>query len=207
MSSLAGQTPSGLPRTEERAVRYTRFVPRWINLANLLTLLRLVSVPFIIQAILDGRHVLAVVLFGCAAWTDAFDGAAARRFGQKTQAGAYLDPIADKCLLSGVFLALAAARMVPWWFVAVIFGRDLYILLGVAVIMLLTPIRNFPPSVWGKASTFVQIVTAVVWLARNVLEIQVLDTLSSAMLWPCMAFTVWSGLHYTWRGAQLARAH
>jgi cardiolipin synthase len=182
-------------------------MPRWFNLAILLTLLRLVLVPFVIQAILDGRHFQALALFAAAAVTDVMDGAAARRFGHTTQAGAYLDPIADKCLLSGVFLALAVAHIVPWWFVAVVFGRDLYILLAVAAIWLMTPIREFPPSVWGKISTFVQILTAVVWMARDILELGVLNLLSAVMLWLCMAFTLWSGVHYTWRGVQLARAH
>ncbi len=182
-------------------------MPRWLNVANLFTLLRLLLVPFVIQAILAGRHAMAVALFAVAAFTDILDGAAARRLGTATQAGAYLDPIADKCLLSGVFLALAGAGMVPWWLVAVIFGRDVYILLAVGVLLLLTPVRGFPPSVWGKASTFVQILTAVAWLSRNVLEFRVLDALSWAMLWPCAAFTVWSAIHYTWRGLQVARAH
>ncbi len=182
-------------------------MPRWINLANLFTLTRLLLVPFIVQAIVQGRHWLALVLFAVASWTDLFDGLAARRLGIVSQAGAYLDPIADKCLLSGVFLALAWGRLVPWWLVAVVFGRDLYILLAVAVIMLATPIRDFPPSVWGKVSTFVQILTVVVWLARDVLESRVMDWLSSGMIWLCVGFTLWSGLHYTWRGVQLARAH
>ena len=182
-------------------------MPRWINLPNLFTLLRLFLVPFVIQAILGGRHTLALALFGIAAATDILDGAAARRFGIATQAGAYLDPVADKCLLSGVFLALAAARTVPWWFVGVVFGRDLFILLGVAGVMLFTPVRKFPPSIWGKASTFVQILTAVVWMSRDALELRVLDALSPAILWLCVGFTLWSGLHYTWRGFQLARAH
>jgi cardiolipin synthase len=182
-------------------------MPRWINLANLLTLSRLILVPFVIQAIWEGRHFLALLLFAIAAITDVMDGAAARHFGLATQTGAYLDPIADKCLLSGVFLALTVARIVPWWFVAVIFGRDISILIAVAGIMLATPVREFPPTLWGKVSTFVQIVTAVVWMARDVLELRVLDSLSSAILWPCLAFTVWSGIHYTWIGVQLARAH
>ena len=182
-------------------------MPRWINIANTFTSLRLVLVPFIVWDILQGRHMQALVLFAIASVTDLLDGASARHFGLATQAGAYLDPIADKCLLSGVYLALAAARLVPWWLVAVIFGRDLYILLGVAVVLLLTPVRQFPPSRWGKLSTFVQIVTAVLWLGRNALEIQILETLSSAMIWPCAAMTVWSGIHYTWRGVLVARAH
>jgi cardiolipin synthase len=182
-------------------------MPRWINVPNLITLIRVVLVPFVIQATMAGRHTLALALFAVAAVTDVLDGAAARRFGAATQAGAFLDPIADKCLLSGVYLALAVAGMMPWWLVAVIFGRDLYILLAAGVMLLFTPVRRFPPSVWGKVSTFVQIVTAVVWLGRNVLEFRVLDSLSWVMLWPCAAFTLWSGIHYTWRGVRIARAN
>ncbi len=182
-------------------------MPRWLNLPNLLTLTRLVLVPFVVLAILDGRHFQALALFAAAAVTDVLDGAAARRWGNTTAAGAYLDPIADKCLLSGVFLALGVARIVPWWFVAVVFGRDLYILMAVAAFLLMSPVRKFPPSVWGKVSTFVQILTVVTWMARDILEIPGLSVLSSVILWPCLAFTVWSGLHYTWRGVQLARAH
>jgi cardiolipin synthase (CMP-forming) len=181
-------------------------MPPWVNVANLFTALRLLAVPFIIQAILDGRHFFALALFAAAAFTDILDGAAARRFKLTTRTGAYFDPIADKCLLSGVFLALAAARLVPWWLVYVIFGRDLLILLGVATVMLLTDIRGFPPSIWGKLSTFVQILTAVVWLGRNALPFRVLDAISWFMLWPCAGFTIWSALHYTWRGVRMARA-
>src|SRR6185369_4738568 len=174
-------------------------MPRWVNLSNLLTLLRLALVPWIFRAILHGEHFTALAVFSGAALTDILDGAAARRFGWSTQVGADLDPIADKCLMSGVFLALALARIVPWWFVAVVFGRDIYILLAVGVLLLFTPVRKFPPSVWGKVSTFVQIVTAILWLASDFLEIGVLNSLSALMLWPCMAFTLWSGIHYTWR--------
>jgi cardiolipin synthase len=182
-------------------------MPAWLSLPNFFTALRLVLVPFIIQAILAGRHTLALALFASAAATDVLDGAAARRLRLTTQTGAYLDPIADKCLLSGVYLALAIARILPWWFVAIIFGRDIYILAAVGVLMLATSVRQYPPTIWGKLSTFVQILTAVVWMARNVFPLRVLDALSSAMLWPCMVFTLWSGVHYTWRGIQVARAH
>jgi len=180
-------------------------MPLWLNVANLLTLSRLLLVPAIVEAILSGRHVRTLALFLAAAVTDLADGMAARRFKVQTGAGAYLDPIADKCLLSGIFLALAAARIVPWWFVVIVFGRDLYILLAATGIMLWTPIRKFPPSVWGKVSTFVQISTAVVWMVRNMLGNPLLVMLSGAMLWISAAFTVWSGIHYTWRGIQLLR--
>jgi cardiolipin synthase len=161
----------------------------------------------VLLAILDGNHVRALALFACAAVTDGLDGFAARASGSTTQVGAYLDPIADKCLLSGAFLALAIAHLAPRWLVALVFARDLYILGAVAFLLLLTPVRRFPPSVWGKVSTFVQVLTVTVWLARNATGSSVLDLLSGAILWPCAAFTLWSGVHYTWRGLQLARAH
>jgi cardiolipin synthase (CMP-forming) len=187
--------------------RYTQCeMPPWANLANLLTALRIVLVPFVIDAIVEHNHVRALMLLACAAATDGLDGLAARATGSATRLGAYLDPVADKCLLSGVFLALAAAGLVPVWFVAVIFGRDLYIVAAVAVLLWLTPIRSFPPTVWGKVSTFVQVVTATAWLAANATDSSLLETLSGAMIWPCTAFTVASGVHYTWRGLGLARA-
>jgi cardiolipin synthase (CMP-forming) len=186
--------------------RYTlEQMPQWLNLPNLFTILRLVLVPFIIRDIFDGRHLRALELFAIAAVTDFLDGAAARRFGSATPAGAYLDPIADKALLSGVYLALAIRGIMPWWLVAIVFGRDLYILLGVCLFLAFSSIRRFPPSVWGKASTFVQIVTLVVWMARNALDVPLLEPFADATLWPCAALTVWSGIDYTRRGIQFAK--
>src|SRR5689334_2751866 len=103
-------------------------MPAWVP--NFFTFLRLLLVPFVIRAILTGHPTLALSLFALAAVTDVIDGALARHFDLISQAGAYLDPIADKMLLSGVYLALAAAGSVPWWLVGVIFGRDLYLLLA-----------------------------------------------------------------------------
>jgi|SRR6185437_9083535 len=180
---------------------------RHLNIANGMTALRIALAPFVIWAIVAGRHRLALILFFFAAITDVLDGALARRFHLESRVGAYLDPIADKLLMSGVFVAFAIARIVPLWFVALVLGRDLYILCAAAILMRTTNVRNFPPSIWGKASTFVQICTAVVWMARNMLGGSALDALAWGMLWPCGAITLWSGLHYTWRGMQLSRAH
>jgi cardiolipin synthase (CMP-forming) len=181
-------------------------MPRWFNLANLLTLFRLILVPYVIGAILDGRHTRALELFFLAAVTDLFDGFLARAFHLVTRVGAYLDPIADKCLLSGIFLALGATGKVPWWSVAVVLGRDIYILLAAAAVMALTKVRQFPPSVWGKRSTFVQISTAVTFLVESIWPGRTLAAISSAMLWVCVVFTIWSGVHYTLRGRQALRA-
>jgi cardiolipin synthase len=182
-------------------------MPRWLNFPNSLTLLRLLLVPFIICAILAAQYRLALALFLLAAFSDIADGAAARRWGQATPAGAYLDPIADKCLMSGVYLALAAARLVPWWFVALVLGRDLYILIGASLVMRFTTVRAFPPSIWGKASTLVQVSTAVIWMTREAAPTPWLCSLASAMLWPTAAITLWSGLHYTWKALLTIRQH
>lgn len=182
-------------------------LPSWANLANFFTFTRIVLTPFVVEAILTSHPIRAMALFALAAVTDIFDGVAARKLGVATSTGAYFDPIADKLLLSAVFLALAGAKWIPWWLVVLALGRDLYILLAVAVLMLLTPIRKFPPSLWGKLSTFVQICTVVVWMARNCLESPPVNALASGMIWICAAVTVWSGIHYTWRGIQLVRAH
>jgi cardiolipin synthase len=182
-------------------------MPPWLNLPNGVTILRLLLTPVVIQAIVTHRPAIAMAVFIAAAITDILDGALARRLGVPTAAGAYLDPLADKCLLGGVFLALAAGRYVPWWFVGIVFGRDLFILCGAGVFYLFTPIRKFPPSIWGKISTFIQIDTAVVWMARNMLQIWQIDTLAMIMLWLCSAATAWSGIHYAWRSWQLAKVH
>jgi cardiolipin synthase len=182
-------------------------MPGWINIANFFTFLRLALVPFVIRAILAGHHLAALLLLVVAGLTDVIDGALARSFHLTTQTGAYLDPIADKCLLSGIVLALGSSGIIPWWFVVVVFGRDLYILVGVLAFIGLTKVRKFPPSFWGKVATFLQVSTAVAWMTRNILKLPVLDAVSSAMLWICAVFTIWSGVHYTLRGIQTLRAH
>jgi cardiolipin synthase (CMP-forming) len=178
-------------------------VPRW--LPNFLTLVRLILAPFVVREIVAGNHVFALELFAIAAVTDILDGAAARRFHIESRAGAYLDPIADKVLMSGVFLALAWSGTVPWWLVYLIFGRDIFILLGACLFLAFTTIRNLPPSVWGKLSTFVQIVTAVGWMGRNALDISIIDIASPWTIWPCAAATAWSGIDYARRGIALWR--
>jgi cardiolipin synthase len=181
-------------------------MPVRINLPNLFTLLRLLLTPLVAWAILVHRPVLAMGLFALAAFTDYLDGAAARGLRSATPAGAVLDPIADKFLLNGVFLALAVAGMLPWWLVAVVLGRDLYILVGAGAILLTTSIRRFPPSIWGKVSTCVQIGTVLAWLVRNIWAFRLLAALAAAGVWICAAFTVWSGIHYTWRAVRSVRA-
>ena len=179
----------------------------WYSLPNLFTLARLLLVPAIVWEIWHRHAFAALALFAAAATTDIIDGYLARHFRMATPGGAFLDPIADKALLSGVFLALALAGDVPWWLVAVIFGRDILILLASAIALKFTKLRAFPPSLWGKASTFFQILTAVGFLGRNTFGWPILIAFSSVIIWPTLALTVWSAVDYGWQGIRRLRMH
>ena len=171
-------------------------------LPNLFTLARIVLTPFIAWAILNGRYSLALWLCFLAGLSDGIDGRLARRFNSTTRLGAYLDPGADKLLISVVYICLGWAGKIPWWMVGVVFGRDLLILGMVAWGFLFTTIRQFPPSIWGKLSTALQILAALL-------------VMGSANGWPVplqpvlyvmVAATLWSGLHYAWLGVTQLRA-
>jgi len=180
---------------------------QFASLPNLLTIVRLLLAPFVFRAIIDGRHTAALVLFACAALTDGLDGMLARRFGQTTSTGAFLDHIADKFLLSGVYLALAIVGSVPWWLVIVVLGRDVFLLASSGIVMRLTDFSQFQPSVWGKISTLVQIVCAIAWMLQNAGISPQLRGVAEALVWPTAAITLWSGLHYSWRALRFLRVH
>ncbi|HWR50502.1 MAG TPA: CDP-alcohol phosphatidyltransferase family protein [Bryobacteraceae bacterium] len=169
---------------------------RWTNLPNLLTLSRLVLVPFAVTAIAAGDYRRALAIFVVAAATDGLDGFLARRFGWLTRIGAYLDPVADKALLNGAWLALGIAGAAPIWLVALVFGRDLLILAMVAAAILFTKYRSFPPSMWGKISTFLQIAGALVALVHLAFPRPELEGLARPLLWLVAAGTAWSGVDY-----------
>lgn len=180
---------------------------RFLNPANLATLARFALTPAIALAMAHDRSLQALMLFLIAGLTDVIDGGLARRFGWSTPAGAYLDPIADKVLLSTVFICLALWNALPWWYVAVVFGRDILILGFAAAALAFTTLRKFPPSVWGKLSTFLQILTAIVWMTLAALPSFTLDSAARLLTWISTGATVWSGLHYGWRGIHLLRSH
>ncbi|HTQ56110.1 MAG TPA: CDP-alcohol phosphatidyltransferase family protein [Bryobacteraceae bacterium] len=178
----------------------------WFSLPNLFTLVRVLMAPIIVAAILKHRAFDALALLAVAASTDSIDGYLARHFHAATASGAFLDPVADKLLMGSVFLALAVAGSVPWWLVAVIFARDILILTASAVALRLTRLRAFPPSVWGKASTFFQIMTAIFSLGRDAFGNPALAATAAILVWPTAALTIWSGIHYGWAGIRRLRA-
>lgn len=168
-------------------------------LPNQLTLLRLSIVPFLVLAILDGHFHRAFVLMVVAGVSDGLDGSLARLFGQRTELGSYLDPIADKLLLSTLFLVLMHVGLVPSRVTVMVFSRDFGIVIVGTLLFATTGTRDFRPSMLGKANTVAQIlaVSSVVLAQTHpaawVLWIRHWSLL--ATLW----LTVLSGFHYLWR--------
>lgn len=165
---------------------------------NLLTFLRLCLIPLIVLAIFQDRYRIAFGVFVLAGITDALDGYLARKLNQVTVLGHYLDPIADKLMLSTLFLALHHEGLISRAVTVLVFGRDLGILMVSAVLFATINMRSFPPSILGKLNTLVQILAVTtVLLGRfyNPLGISLLRTWS---LRATVLFTVLSGFHYAW---------
>src|SRR5271167_4459018 len=126
---------------------------RILTVPNQLTFLRLGFLPFFIIAILYHRYDIALAVLILAALTDGLDGLLARSLNQKTALGAYLDPIADKLLLSSSFIVLALDHKISWWLATLVISRDVLLLTSAAVILVVAGYRRFPPSVFGKLTT------------------------------------------------------
>src|SRR5437868_15302855 len=117
----------------------------------------MVFLPFIVIKLLDHHFKGALILTIIAGLSDGLDGLLARRLHQQTTLGQYLDPIADKLLLSTLFLVLSVLHKIPWKYTVMVFSRDMAILATSAVLYTIAGLRNFSPSIFGKANTFAQI--------------------------------------------------
>ena len=125
---------------------------------NQITFLRLCILPFFLIFVSYEKYKWALLILVIAGLSDGFDGLIARKFNQRSSLGAYLDPIADKLLLSSSFVVLAFEKQIAWWLTILVLSRDLFILTVAAVIIMVSGYRPFPPSIYGKATTFSQIV-------------------------------------------------
>jgi len=169
---------------------------------NLLTLLRLIFVPFTVIAVLQRRWMLALVIFVIAGASDGLDGLLARLLKQKTVLGQYLDPIADKLLLSTMFLVLSFMRQIPWVVTVLVFSRDIMILIVCTLLYATGAMTRFQPSWFGKANTVAQIATVPVVLLHQVFpDLRWLGLLRQFGFNATMVLTVVSGVHYLVRVA------
>jgi cardiolipin synthase len=171
---------------------------RFRTAPNLLTLLRICLVPFSAAAILEGHYALSLGLFVTAGLTDALDGTLARVLKQRTMLGQYLDPVADKLLLSTLFLVLTHQKLIPIRVTALVFGRDVGILVVAAILYAAVGRREFGPSIFGKANTLVQVSAVMAVLLHQITPAGWILAVRTVSLDATMVLTVVSGLHYAW---------
>lgn len=171
--------------------------PRIFTVPNQLTFLRLGFLPFFIIFIYYNKYAWALGILFAAAASDALDGVLARLLNQKSTLGAYLDPIADKLLLSSSFLILAVKGKLEWWLAILVLGRDVLILATAAAILVVVGYRPLPPSLYGKATTAAQILLIFIVVAEAATESAMLDLAHSVFIYLVAGFTIFSGLHYS----------
>jgi cardiolipin synthase len=165
---------------------------------NLLTLMRLFIIPFLVIAILDGRYQTAFGLFVLAGISDALDGLLARMLRQKTTLGQYLDPIADKLLLSTLFVVLTHVGLIPQYVTVLVFSRDVGILLISTLLYVTNALRDFRSSFFGKLNTLAQIVTLIVVLCQKVFISIDLAALRDGLLRSIAVLAPLSAAQYAW---------
>lgn len=177
-----------------------------LTAANQLTLLRMFLVPVFALCMLYRFPGWALITFFVAGVTDAFDGLVARWTGQPTTLGAWLDPMADKLLLTTMFVMLTLPNLglpnrLPLWLTVIVISRDVAIVVTVAVVNLAIARRTFRPSLLGKATTLVFILTGVYTLYANYLGEK--SAIVTGLVYACLALTIASGVHYAVRLTRL----
>ena len=178
---------------------------RILTIPNFLSLLRLFCIPLILLFMWERDLHWALILFVAAGVSDALDGMLARLLKQKTLFGMYLDPAADKLLLSSSFLVLALTGEVSWLVAGLVLGRDAVLVAGVVVLVLTTQARRFPPSALGKANTAVQVAAVFVLLLDEVYAYRWLHLLRLGLLGLTLVLAALSGTQYVHRGIYIFR--
>jgi cardiolipin synthase len=163
---------------------------------NQLTLLRMIFLPFIVINLVKHDFKWALALFVLAGMSDGLDGLLARTLHQQTILGQYLDPIADKLLMSTMFLVLSIERMIPWKYTVLVFSRDISILLISGVLFMIAGLRDFRPSIFGKANTFAQVAAIFFVLLLLVEPLQWVWIARTVFLRATFIFTIVSAVHY-----------
>ena len=163
---------------------------------NQLTLLRMIFLPFIVINVVKHDFKWALALFILAGMSDGLDGLLARTLHQQTLLGQYLDPIADKLLMSTMFLVLSIEGMIPWKYTVVVFSRDISILLISGVLFMIAGLRDFRPSIFGKANTFAQVAAIFFVLLLLVEPVRWVWIARTIFLRATFIFTIISAVHY-----------
>ena len=186
-----------------------------MTIANILTMFRMAMIPLLITLILSNHPIWAFVVFVLAGVTDALDGLLARWLKQSSRLGAFLDPTADKLLMTACFIILSipdhpkslpdyeAANHIPIYLTIVTISRDVFIVMIALLIHLTSGLGSFPPTMLGKLTTATQLITVGTVLLLNALD-RPMPILIQGLVWLTLAMTLSSGLHYIYHAARLA---
>lgn len=172
-----------------------------MNLPNYITLARVILIPFFIDFMIYGYYREALAVFAAACLTDGLDGLLARILKQKTQLGAFLDPMADKLLILSAFVTLVLLDRLPFWLVIIVVSRDAILTMGSLVIYFTTGTLKIEPSVTGKLTTVMQL--AVVTVSLLLMAFGMETAFLSILHGSTAAVTVASGAQYVARGIKL----
>jgi cardiolipin synthase len=160
--------------------------------------MRLFIIPFLVIEILDGNYRIALALFILAGISDAMDGLLARWLSQKTTLGQYLDPIADKLMLSTLFVVLTHVGMIPQYVTVLVFSRDAGILLISTLLFVIGALRDFRPSLLGKLNTLVQIMGLLAVLCQKIFVSAHLATARDLLVRAIAVLAPLSAAQYAW---------
>jgi cardiolipin synthase len=172
-----------------------------LTIPNLITLARILLTPLFIIFLIQGCYRKALLIFLLAGLSDLADGLVARHWHQKSPLGAYLDPLADKLLMSSSFVALSIARVIPAWLTVIVLSRDVIVGLGVVILRLADQPVVISPTWWGKWTTTLQIFTILLVLVEKIWPLP--HFILTGTFWLTGGITAFCGVHYVFIGLRL----
>jgi cardiolipin synthase len=171
-----------------------------LGLANWLTIFRIVLIPVFVSLLVYRRVTIALGVFFLASLTDTLDGYIARNRGRQTRLGAFLDPMADKLLLTASFITLTYLKALPFWITALVLSRDLLLMLGAALIHMTGGQIHPAPTLAGKATTVFQMATVLAAMLTRYFQMP--PIIRNGLIWSTAALTLASGIQYLLQGAR-----
>jgi cardiolipin synthase len=173
-----------------------------MNIPNFISLLRIILVPVIVIFLIQDEYARALIVFAIAGLTDALDGVLARLLNKQTELGAFLDPLADKILLSTSFISLSIFSLIPGWLTVIVISRDLIILIGIMTLSMMSVPYEIKPIFVSKITTTLQISTVLLALLLKTFNFDVINyyELVKILSWLTAFFTIISGLVYIFKG-------
>lgn len=169
---------------------------------NQITFLRLGFLPIFLILIAYDHYRWALLVLVLAGLSDGIDGLLARSLNQRSSLGAYLDPIADKLLLSSSFVLLAFKKQLAWWLTILVLSRDVLILIVAVVILLVFGYRPFPPTIYGKLTTAAELLLVFLVVLGAAYPQYHVGVINNALIYTVTILSIVSGLHYSFTTAR-----